>query len=206
MNPIGPITLSGFGITLEPLHAAHAPDLRRAAAAPETFRWFTAPPPSWDDKGFAAYAQRLIDDPTIAPFAVRLDASGEIVGSTTYCDLRPAHRGVEVGWTWYAPAHRGSAVNPACKRLLLAHAFESAIFPGAPPERSTAVRVQLKTDERNAPSRAAILKLGATHEGVLRHHVVMPDGFLRSSAVYSILAAEWPGVRDALDRRLASFA
>lgn len=140
----------------------------------------------------------LVDDPAIMPFAVRLRASGEVVGSTTYCSIRAQHRGVEIGWTWYAPAHRGTSLNPACKRLLLGHAFETGLFAGQP-----AMRVELKTDARNHRSRAAILKLGATFEGTLRHHVMMPDGFRRSSALYSILESEWTGVRARLDARLS---
>ena len=144
------------------------------------------------------YCAMLLADPTIRPYTVRHRDSGAVGGSTTYCDLRPAHRGVEIGWTGHAPARRGTPVNPACKRLLLGHAFSGAVF-GEP-----AIRVCLKTDARNERSRRAILKLGAQFEGVLRSHVVMPDGHRRASAMYSITAADWPGVRASLDDRLAS--
>lgn len=188
--------IPGYGITLEPLHVGHAEALLKAAGDPDTFRWFTLPPETWDEAGFAGYAQQLIEHPAIEPFAVRLD-TGEIVGSTTYCDIRPEHRGVEIGWTWYAPDHRGTHLNPACKLMLLRNAFETEFFAKGP-----AIRVQLKTDARNERSRAAILKLGATFEGIHRQHVVMPDGFYRATAMYSILDGEWPRVKAGLEARL----
>ena len=182
-------------IALDPLGPADAEGLLAAADTPETFRYFTSPPDPWTTDGMRGYIAQLTGNPTINPFAVRLD--GALVGSTTYCDIRPQHLGVEIGWTWYAPAARATAVNPACKRLLLEHAFSGALF-GKP-----AIRVCLKTDARNARSRAAISKLGAKPEGILRHHVIMPDGHLRDSAMYSITPDEWPALRDHLDQRLA---
>ena len=190
--------LTNSVVALTPLELADAPALLEAARDPSTFRWFSGLPNPWTDAGMRGYCERLLSEPTIRPYTVRDQRSGVVVGSTTYCDLRPMNRGVEIGWTWYAPSSRGTAVNPACKRLLLAHAFEGGLF-GEP-----AIRVCLKTDARNARSRAAILKLGAKAEGVLRSHVVMPDGYRRDSAMYSITEAEWPAVRLGLDERLAS--
>lgn len=190
-------SLTGPIVELAPLSPGDAPGLLAAAASPETFRWFTRPPSPWDEAGMAGYCEHLLGDPTIRPYTVRLAGTDETVGSTTYCDVRAAHRAVEIGWTWYTPTRRGTPVNPACKRLLLDHAFSGALF-GEP-----AVRVCLKTDARNERSRRAILKLGAVFEGVLRSHVLMPDGHRRDSAMYSITEAEWPAVAERLDERLA---
>jgi len=193
-------TLTGETVELTPMTEADAGDLLIAAGEPATFRWFTTPPTPWTEAGMAAYCRRLIDEPTIRPYTARLRATGEAVGSTTYCDIRPVHRGVEIGWTWYAPAQRGTRVNPECKLLMLGHAFAGGLF-GEP-----AFRVCLKTDARNERSRAAILKLGAVFEGIMRSHVIMPDGHRRDSPLYSITEAEWPAIERGLRARLAKYA
>ncbi len=198
-TPIEPKTLTGQHVTLTEMTIDDAPALLEAAASPETFRYFTFPPKPFDVDGMRAYCARLIDNPAILPHTVR-DVSGRVIGSTTYCSIRPLHRGVEIGWTWYAPEVRGTAVNPECKLLLMERAFETDIF-----ETGSAIRVELKTDDRNAASRAAILKLGATFEGVLRQHVIMPDGHLRGSATHSVIHTQWPDVRRGLESRLAQF-
>jgi RimJ/RimL family protein N-acetyltransferase len=108
-------------------------------------------------------------------------------------DIRPKHMGLEIGTTWIGRAHQGTKVNPESKLLLLAHAFE----------RLGCERVQLKTDGRNLQSQHAIEKLGAVKEGVLRKHMIMPDGFVRDTVMYSIVAAEWPDVKRGLEARLA---
>jgi len=132
------------------------------------------------------------DRGTAYVFTVIDRATNRIVGSTRYMDIQAEHRGVEIGWTWYAPEVWGTAVNPECKLLLLTHAFEEW----------GAVRVMLKTDHRNARSQAAIRKLGAVYEGTLRQHRVRPDGTLRDTVVFSILDREWPAVRAGLYARL----
>lgn len=199
-TPIAPMTLTGRHVSLSEMTLDDAPALLEAAASSQTFRYYTYPPSPFDLDGMRAYCSRLIDDPTILPHTVR-DARGRVIGSSTYCSIRPLHRGVEIGWTWYAPEVRGTAVNPECKLLLLQRAFETPIF-----ETGSAIRVELKTDDRNAASRAAILKLGASFEGILRQHVIMPDGHLRGSAMHSILNTEWPRVRQALEERLKQFS
>ncbi len=200
-TPIEPEVLKGQHVTLTPMTLDDAPELLTAAESIATFRYFTFPPNPWNHDGMRAYCARLIDDPTILPHVVR-DAAGKVVGSTTYCSIRPPHRGVEIGWTWYAPSARGTAVNPECKLLLLTRAFETDLFSTGDSQTGSANRVELKTDERNAASRAAILKLGASFEGLLRHHVIMPDGHLRNSAMHSILAVEWPDIRARLETRI----
>ena len=125
-------------------------------------------------------------------FCVIGQVDGRVVGSTRFMDVTPEARGVEIGWTWYAPDVWGTQVNPEAKLLLMGHAFE----------RWGAIRVYFKTDARNARSRAAILKLGAQFEGILRNHRIRPDGSYRDSAVYSVIDREWPDVRATLLARL----
>lgn len=126
------------------------------------------------------------------PFAVMVD--GTLVGMSSFIDIQRGNRALEIGTTYYRPEARGSAVNPAAKRLLLEHAFACG-----------ANRVAFKVDDRNARSQAAMLKLGATREGVLRHDMITWTGHVRSSVVFSILVEEWPAVRARLDERLAAF-
>jgi RimJ/RimL family protein N-acetyltransferase len=195
-SAIAPVTLVGGVVRLEPARTADAGPMARAADA-ETFRFFVRSPTPWNEMGCAAYLGALLDDPTVLPFSAFDVLSGRLIGGTSYCDIRPAHRGLEIGWTWIAAERRGTRVNPEMKLLMLRHAFETDLFPAGP-----AIRVQLKTHHLNVHSRAAILKLGATHEGVLRNHAVMPDGSLRHTAMYSITTDEWPAVRAKLEARL----
>ena len=99
-------------VTLTPLAMADAPALFNAAGDPETFRWFTAPPDPWSVDGMERYCEMLLAESTIRAYTVRSAGSGRVVGSTTYCDIRPGHLGAEIGWTWYAPGVRGTPVNP----------------------------------------------------------------------------------------------
>lgn len=177
---------------LEPLTEARAGELAGAAGTLGTFRYFSRGPDELSEGGMARFIRLLREQPATVPFCVIEPGSGRAVGITTYLDIRPAHRGLEIGWTWYGPAYRATRLNPACKLLLMEHAFE----------RLGAIRVALKTDERNAASRAAILKLGARFEGIMRENIVMQDGFRRSTAMYSVLEAEWPPVKRGLEARL----
>jgi RimJ/RimL family protein N-acetyltransferase len=127
------------------------------------------------------------------PFAVILCDTGRAIGSTRFLDLRPAHRGIEIGSTWYATAYQRTAVNSECKLLLLQHAFESL----------DCIRVQLKTDARNLRSQQAIERLGAVKEGTLRNHMILPGGDIRTTVLYSITAQEWPTVKARLQANLA---
>ncbi len=188
--------LEGEHVVLDPMVIDNAPDLLEAATSPETFRYFIRPPTPWTVEGMTDYCRYLIDHPAILPYTVRLRNTGEIIGSTVFCDLRPEHLNTEIGWTWYDPAHRGTIVNPECKFLMLEHAFSGGLF-GRP-----AIRVTLKTDLRNEQSQRAIERLGAIRDGVLRHHALMPDGHKRDTVFYSILDDEWPDVRRSLLRRL----
>ena len=124
-------------------------------------------------------------------YAVRRRTDGALVGTTSLYDIRPEHRRCELGATFYRPQARGGLVNPACKRLLLEHAFLAG-----------AIRVEILTDALNARSRAAIEKLGAPFEGLLRNHKITWTGRVRDTALYAVTVADWPRVRHGLDARL----
>ena len=128
-------------------------------------------------------------------YAVRRLSDGRVVGTSSLHDLVPEHRRVELGSTFFHPDARGGPVNPASKRLLLQHAFDSGM-----------VRVEIITDAINARSQAAIAKLGAVREGVLRRHKTTWTGRVRDTVMFSITDEDWPGVRAGLDERLAGFA
>jgi len=186
-----PVKLTGHGITLRPLMPADLPGLYAVTPA-DTFRFYSISPRMASVEAFVTDVTALIGDPSRVLFAVVLEETGQIVGSTSYLEIRPEHRGLEIGYTWYVPAHRGTRVNPACKRLLIGHAIETL----------GAVRVQIKTGRANLHSQRAIEKLGATYEGVLRANFIRPDGELRDTVYYSILPSEWPKVKAGLDARL----
>ena len=193
---LGPVVLEGPHVRLEPLDHRHAGDLAEAAADPLIWRWLPVQVASRAD------LERWIDDALAAggagtehAFAVIDRQTGRAVGSTRFMDITPAHKGVEVGWTWYARAAWGGVVNPESKLLLLGHAFEGW----------GAIRLYLKTDSLNERSRAAIARLGAKYEGDLRNHRIRPDGSYRHSSHYSILDSEWPVVKRSLEERVKSF-
>jgi RimJ/RimL family protein N-acetyltransferase len=181
-----PVVLAGQGVRLEPLTPAHAPDLLEAAQDDDVWRWLPARRPST----VADVEQLVSGHPGDLAFAVVVD--GRAQGSTSYLDVDPSVGGVEIGWTWYARPLWATTVNPACKLLLLEHAFEAL----------DAQRVTLKTDGLNTRSQAAIRKLGAQYDGTLRHNRLRPDGSVRDTAFFSILRAEWPGVRAGLQARV----
>jgi len=189
-----PITLAGRQVRLEPLAGRHVDALVRNGAEAEVWRWSPAmrtdPRESvraWCDAVMPMHARG-----EMAAFAIVDLARGEAVGGTTLFDYSEANRRVEIGYTWLAKTAWRSALNTECKLLLLRHAFEELGMN----------RVQLKTDARNVRSQAAIARLGAVREGVLRAHMVMPDGWVRDSVMFSIVAAEWPAVKARLERWL----
>lgn len=184
-------TLTGAVVRLEPLTEQHAAPLL-ACTPSETYRYFTSAPHTWDHAGFAAFIAQLRGTPDRMHFAVLDTCDGTIIGSTAFLDMRLAHKGLEIGFTWYTPSVRGTRVNPECKFLLMRHAFESMGME----------RVQLKCDARNEHSRRALLKLGATFEGIWRQNMVLPDGTMRDTAMFSVIKAEWPNVREALLARI----
>jgi ribosomal-protein-alanine N-acetyltransferase len=187
---IQPITLEGRVARLEPLEARHADSLAEVAT-PDLFSYMF-PPKELSVAGFREGIEHVRRLPGFCPFAIVLREHNRAIDITSYLDIRPRDRGVEIGFTWVAKPHQRTAVNPECKYLLLRHAFDE----------QGAVRVQLKTDLRNVQSQRAIEKLGAVREGVLRKHMTMPDGFIRDTVMYSITADEWPAVRERLEARL----
>ena len=188
---VEPVVLEGHVVRLVPLSMEHAEGLL-SVCEPDIFKYFGHFPKQWTLEGFQAYIQGLFDMPDLQPFATTLRETGQPIGVTTYMDIRPAHRGLEIGNTWIGRAYQGTAVNPECKYLLLRHAFETL----------GAIRVQLKTDGRNLQSQAAIAKLGAKREGTLRKFIIMPDGYLRDNVMFSVIAEEWPEVKASLEARL----
>jgi RimJ/RimL family protein N-acetyltransferase len=181
-------------VRLEPLAAEHREPLRAAADDDRIWRHTLtlARGPGFDAWFDEALAQR--DAGRQFPFAVRQLADGRLIGSTSYLDITPRHKRVEIGSTWYHPDVWGSRVNPECKLLLLEHAFEVLGVN----------RVALVTDLLNERSQRAIAKFGAVREGVLRAHMVSQGGRIRDSVVFGITTAEWPAVRAGLQARLAA--
>jgi RimJ/RimL family protein N-acetyltransferase len=186
------VTLSGRHVRLEPMEERHRDDLLAAAAQdPATFRYLfvdlSRGKSAWD----AYFADSM--KPEYVSWATVDGASGRAVGSTRFLDIAPEHGRLEIGWTWIAPSHQRTATNTEAKLLQLGYAFEEL----------GANRVALKTDLRNEQSQAAIARIGGVREGVLREQFRMPDGYMRSSVYFSILAAEWPAVKARLEARLA---
>jgi N-acetyltransferase len=192
MKPPQRVTLAGGFVRLEPLEERHRDDLLAAAAQdPATFRYMG----SDLSVGADAWPPYLTDalGPEFVAWATVDAASGRAVGATRFGDIAPEHGRVEIGWTWIAPSHQRTAVNTEAKLLQLTYAFDEL----------GATRVAFKTDGRNQRSQAAIERLGAVREGVLRRHTRMPDGFMRDTVYFSILADEWPSVKARLKARLS---
>lgn len=193
---VTPVTLElPDGIArLEPLTLDHAPGLVDALGDGAIFRlmWVAAPLTIPSMRDFISAALDRARAGFEQPFAIVHRRDGCCVGSTRYVDIRAENRCLEIGGTWVGAAWQRTAVNTECKLLLLRHAFESL----------NALRVQLKTDSRNVQSQEAIARIGAKYEGTLRGHMVLHDGYVRSSMMYSVLAKEWPDVRTRLESRL----
>jgi ribosomal-protein-alanine N-acetyltransferase len=173
----------------------HAADLWRHYN-PEIFRHTLDFPEDASFAAFEGWLGRCIAAPASLDFVIRLGrlgSEGEPIGCTAYLEIRPPHRGLEIGRTWIAHAWQGTRVNPESKYLLLRHAFDTL----------GALRVQFKTDLNNVPSQRAIEKLGARREGVLRRYQVRTNGLPRDTVIYSVIAEEWPAVKGALEGRLA---
>ena len=187
-----PVTLENAYVRLEPLAPEHEADLAEAAVGLE-HAWYTSVPRP--DGVAADIAQRLAwrDEGHMNPWAVRRLDTGRVVGTTTFCNIDQAHRHVEIGHTWIGVDAQRTFVNSASKLLLLGHAFEGC----------DAIAVEFRTHWHNRQSRAAIARLGAKQDGVLRNHRLGPDGTLRDTVVFSILPHEWPAARQGLLHRLA---
>jgi RimJ/RimL family protein N-acetyltransferase len=183
---VRPVTLEGTRIRLEPLAADHLDDLGRVAFDAEIWRWTIARP--IDDAGLRAWLDTALAnaaDGSEMPFASVDLASGRAVGSTRFLSIVPEHRRLEIGWTWLGADFQRTGLNREAKLLQLGHAFETL----------GAERVEFKTHASNDRSRAALLGIGASFEGVFRRHMIMPDGSRRDSAYYSVIVDEWPEVK-----------
>lgn len=191
---VKPVVLTGEHVRLEPMREEHVSGLAEIGVG-QTF---------WD---FMLYGNiDTIDDMrnwvldilarekkgTDLPFAVIHLASGRVAGATRYLNIEPQHRGLEIGGTWYGTEFQRTVVNTECKYLLLGHAFETL----------DCIRVQLKTDLRNERSQRAIERIGAVKEGVLRNHMILPDGRIRHSVFYSVIDTEWPEVMKKLEEMM----
>ncbi len=195
MMDVQPVALTGRFVRLEPLSEAHVHGLTRVGLEEDIWRYmlYGEMRSEADIRGWVRRMLELAAQGADLPFAVIDLASGCVAGATRYLEIRPAHYGLEVGGTWYGQAYRRTRVNTECKYLLLEHAFE----------RLHCIRVQLKTDSRNERSQRAIERLGAVREGMLRNHLILPDGRVRHSIYYSILDSEWPTVKFRLQEMLA---
>jgi len=191
---IKPVILTGRVVRLEPLSEVHVPDLFEAGNDENIWLYMRYGKMASEDD-MRAWVRMLLAfraRGTDLPFAVIHRASGRAIGSTRYLEIEPQNRALEIGGTWYSKDYQRTAVNTECKYLLLRHAFEEL----------DCLRVQFKTDLRNERSQRALERLGAIKEGVLRDHTILPDGFIRSSVYYSILRAEWAGVKTRLEAML----
>ncbi len=197
MSVFTPSTLHDDYVTLEPLRRDHAPALEIAAADGELWQLaVTSVPAPGQALAYVERALRGQADEGMLPFVVREASSGEIVGTTRYYELEPDLPRLAIGYTWYAKRWQKTHLNTACKRLLLEHAFTAF----------GCVAVAFHTDVLNEDSQRAIARLGAQREGVLRAHKRRADRSIRDTVCFSIVAAEWPVIRQELEQRLQRLA
>ena len=183
---VEPVTLSARGIALVPLALAHEQGLRAAAADGELWKIrVTSVPEPQDTRAYIENALQLRAAGSRFAFAVTDAASGTVLGSTSYHDILPAVKRVEIGWTWYAKRCQRTHVNTTCKLLMLAHAFDTL----------GCNVVGWRTDNFNHASQRAIERLGARKDGVIRGHALRRDGTIRDTAMYSLRSGEWPEVK-----------
>jgi N-acetyltransferase len=190
---VQPVILRANGVRLEPLRVEHESGLRQAAADGELWKLRVTSVP--EPENTRAYIDTALKTPDRFAFAVLNDASGQVLGSSSYHDILPAVRRVEIGYTWYATSVQRTHVNTTAKLLLLTHAFETL----------QCNVVGWRTDNFNFASQRAIERLGAKKDGVIRGHAMRRDGTIRDTVMYSVTLGEWPGVKahllDQLQRR-----
>jgi RimJ/RimL family protein N-acetyltransferase len=197
MKPLVPRVLEGIRVRLEPLTMEHVPALRKVAFDPELWQITVTNLRHEED------LRRYVEEALAEHLAGRALAFCTIdmltdtaVGSTRFGNYDPANRRVEIGWTWVARPWQGTTINAEAKLLMLEYAFEEL----------QCLRVEFKTDHLNRQSQRALEKIGAVREGILRSHMVVQDGRRRDSVYFSVLAEEWPSVREALRRRIGAAA
>ena len=190
---VEPVILQGRHVRLEPLTSEHAAGLAEVGLDEDLWKWI--PTPVCTPEEMSAYVQTALQDQaagTALPFALIEKSSGRAVGSTRYANIERVHHRLEIGWTWVARPWQRTAINTEAKYLLLRHAFETL----------KCMRVELKTDSLNERSRAAILRIGATQEGIFRNHMMTATGRIRHTVYFSIVDSEWPEVKARLEARL----
>ena len=194
MMDLKPLVLTGNHVRLEPMTEAHISGLAKIGVGQNfwDFMLYGRMDSEEDMRGWVLDIITRSEKGTDLPFAVIHLSSGRVAGATRYLNIIPKDRGLEIGGTWYGTEFQRTAVNTECKYLLLRHAFETL----------DAIRVQLKTDLRNERSQRAMERIGAKKEGILRNHMVLPDGRYRDSVYYSILDTEWPEVKKKLEEMM----
>ena len=193
MFRIEPVTLEGKLVRLVPLALEHVDALCEVGLDPSLWKW--TPVQISDCDGMRGFVEEALAEQRAGnalAFATALRETGQVIGSTRFMSVVPAHRRVEIGGTWIAPAWQRTRANTEAKYLMLRHAFEEW----------KCMRVELKTHAQNAKSRAAILRIGATEEGTLRRHMLQADGSIRDSVYFSVLDDEWPNVKSRLEAML----
>jgi len=186
---IQPITLAGNYAILEPLSLEHLEGIKEAVQDGELWKlWFTSIPAPDRAEEYINIALDMRDNKGALPFIIREKESNTIIGSTRYFNVDEVNQRLEIGHTWYAESYQRTAVNTECKYMLLSHAFE----------KLEAIAVELRTHWHNHKSRAAIARLGAKQDGVLRNHTKSADGVYRDTVVFSIINLEWPAVKQSL--------
>jgi RimJ/RimL family protein N-acetyltransferase len=189
-----PITMTGNVVRLEPLSEKHIPGLANAGRDESIWKYMLYSELT-SVESMTSWVLDLLDyqrKGTDMPFCVIHLSTERVVGATRYLEMRPLHRSLEIGGTWYTPEYQRTSVNTECKYMLLKYAFE----------KMECIRVQFKADLRNEKSIRAIERLGAVKEGVLRNHYILQDGRTRDSVYFSILDREWPGVKVKLEKKL----
>jgi RimJ/RimL family protein N-acetyltransferase len=192
---VKPVVLTGKHVRLEPMTEAHIPGLTEIGVGQDfwDFMLYGRMDSEEDMRGWVMDIMSRGGKGADLPFAVIHLASGRVAGATRYLNIMPRDRGLEIGGTWYGAEFQRTAVNTECKYLLLRHAFETL----------GAIRVQLKTDLRNERSQKAMERIGAKREGILRNHMILPDGRYRDSVFYSILDTEWTEVKKKLEEMMS---
>jgi RimJ/RimL family protein N-acetyltransferase len=190
-NWMKPVALTGKEVRLEPMTEAHVPGLAEIGIG-QKFWHFMLYGDMKTDADIRNWVRDMLSrarQGTDLPFVAIDLTSGRVAGATRYLNMAPKDRGLEIGGTWYGIEFQRTAINTECKYLLMTYAFETL----------KAIRVQLKTDSRNERSQKAIERIGAKKEGVLRNHMILPDGYFRHSVFYSVLDTEWPDVKKNLE-------
>lgn len=197
MMEVRPVVLTGRHVRLEPMTEAHIPALAEIGVGQDFwhFMLYGDMKDEVDMRNWVIDILNRAKNGTDLPFAAIHLASGRVAGATRYLNIMPRDRGLEIGGTWYGPDFQRTAVNTECKYLLMQHAFETL----------GAIRVQLKTDLRNERSQKAIERIGALKEGVLRNHMILPDGQFRHSVFYSVLDSEWAVVKGNLEKMMEKY-